>query len=164
MLINNSVHYMMLMNERLPLVLNDVMEELLQKLQDIIDTNVYSYQSEGDWHGRTYEFRNSWTVNVPSMIDGWITSQIDNQGYNFTWNSVKDAWHYGNNFESIRSNDDFNEIIDNRQGGSNFGFPALQRHFWFEFLLFVDTNLDLIFKKYCMKYNIPAEMASVFYT
>ena len=97
------------------------------------------------------------------MIDGWITSQIDNQGYNFTWNSMKDAWSHGNSFESIRSNDDFNEIIDNRQGGSDFGFPALQRPFFQEFLIYCDTSIPSLFKKYCLKHGVPAEMASVFY-
>lgn len=163
MLINNSVHYMMLMNEKLPLVLDDVMKELLQKLQEIIDTNVYSYQSQGGWHGRTYQFRNSWTVNVPSMIDGWITSQIDNQGYNFTWNRMKDMWSHGNSRVPVRSNSDFNEIIDDRDGESNFGFPALKRPYWDEFLWYCDTSIPSLFKKHCLRHGVPVEMASVFY-
>jgi hypothetical protein len=93
----------------------------------------------------------------------YYESKIDNQDFNFTWNNDRNMWSHGNCFSPIESNDDFNEIIDNRQGGSDFGFPSLQRHYWFEFLIFVDTSLESIFRAECIKQGIPVEYASVFF-
>ena len=59
MLINNPIEFQMVMNSKLTLVMNEVMKTLLMKLQDIIDENVYSYQSTGEWDGRTGQFKNS---------------------------------------------------------------------------------------------------------
>ena len=161
-LINNPIEFQMAMNAKLQSVLDAVMQTLLFKLQDIIENNVYSYQSDGEWDNRTYEFKNSWTARVPEWIGNYCESQIDNEDFNFTWNNERNMWSHGNSAKPIESNDDFNEIIDNRQGGGNFGFPSLQRHYWFEFLMYVDTSLESIFQAECIKQGIPVEYASVF--
>ena len=125
--------------------MNEVMKTLLMKLQDIIEENVYSYQSTGEWDGRTGQFKNSWTYSVPQWIGNYCESQIDNDDFEFKWVSDVNMWAHGNNAQPIGSNDDFNEIIDNRQGGSNFGFPALSRPYFSEFLVWTDLNLQNIF-------------------
>lgn len=162
MLINNPIEFQMVMNIKLTAVMNEVMKTLLTKLQDIIEENVYSYQLTGDWDNRTYQFKNSWTYSVPQWMGNYCESQIDNDDFEFNWSNEKNMWSHGNSFKPIESNDDFNEIIDNRQGGSNFGFPALQRHYWFEFLMELDTSLESIFQAECIKQGLPIEYASVF--
>ena len=162
MLINNPIEFKTMMNVQIPLVLDAVMQTLLMKLQDIIEANVYSYQLTGDWDNRTYEFKNSWTYSIPQKIGNYCESQLDNQDFQFKWANDPNMWSYGNGYQPLESNDDFNEIIDNRQGGSNFGFPALSRPYWDEFLMWVDLNLESTFQKECLKQGIPVEMASVF--
>lgn len=162
MIIKNPIEFQMIMNVKLPLVLESVMQKLLIKLQDIIEENVYSYQLTGDWNNRTYEFLNSWTTSIPIKMGNYFESQIDNQAFQFTWANDKDMWSHGNSFQPIESNDDFNEIIDNRQGDSNFGFPSLQRHYWMEFLLWIDVNLENTFREECLKQGIPIEYATIF--
>lgn len=162
MLINNPIEFQMVMNSKLQSVLDAVMQTLLFKLQDIIENNVYSYQSTGEWDNRTYQFKNSWTYSVPQWMGNYCESQIDNDDFEFNWSNEKNMWSHGNSFKPVESNDDFNEIIDNRQGESNFGFPSLQRHYWFEFLMYVDTSLESIFQAECIKQGIPIEYASVF--
>lgn len=163
MLINNQVELQMVMNSKLTLVMNEVMKTLLMKLQDIIEENVYSYPNpNGEWDNRTYQFKNSWTYSVPQWMGNYCESQIDNDDFEFKWVNDKNMWSHGNSFKPVESNDDFNEIIDNRQGGSNFGFPSLQRHYWFEFLMEVDTSLESIFQAECIKQRLPIEYANVF--
>ena len=152
------------MNAKLPLVLDAVMQKLLFKLQDIIDENVYSYPNpNGAWDGRTGKFKESWDNSVAEMVGGWWESKIDNQDFNFEWNNERDKYSHGNMEKPLESNDDFNEIIDNRRGGSNFGFPALKRPYWDEFLTWVDVSLDSVFKAECLKQGLPIEYATVFY-
>ena len=162
-LINNLIEFYVQANMVLAKVTDGIAKELLKALQDIIDENVYSYQLTGDWDNRTYEFKNSWTTSVPEWIGGWCESQIDNQSFDFTWSSERNAWSHGNNHKPIESNDDFNEIIDNRQGGSNFGFPALKRPYYDEWLQYIDLNFDRIVKEQCIANDFPVEMATVFY-
>lgn len=152
------------MNTKLPLVIKGVTDALLIELQNIIDENVYRYPNpNGSWDGRTGQFKESWENSVAEMVGGWWESKIDNQSFNFEWNNERDKYSHGNMEKPLESNDDFNEIIDNRRGGSNFGFPALKRHYWFEFLIFVDTSLESIFRAECIKQGIPVEYASVFF-
>ena len=164
MVINNPIEFQTVMSIKMPLVTDGIAKRLLEELQNIIDENVYSYQLTGDWDNRTYEFKNSWTTSVPEWIGGWCEAQIDNQNFDFTWENSRNAWSHGNQFSPVESNDDFNEIIDNRQGGSNFGFPALKRPYWNEWLMWIDMNFDNVVREQCLKNDIPIEMASVFYT
>ena len=72
MLIKNPIEFQMVMNNKLNSVLEVVMQKLLFKLQDIIEENVYSYPNpNGDWDGRTYAFKNSWTYSVPEWIGNY---------------------------------------------------------------------------------------------
>ena len=164
MVINNPIEFQMVMNTKLVKVTDGIAKRLLEELQNIIDENVYSYQLTGDWDNRTYEFKNSWTTSVPEWIGGWCEAQIDNKNFDFTWENSRNAWSHGNQFSPVESNDDFNEIIDNRQGGSNFGFPALKRPYWDAWLIWIDMNFDNVVREQCLKNDIPVEMASVFYT
>jgi hypothetical protein len=163
MLIKNPIEFQMVMNAKLPLVIKGVTDALLIELQNIIDEEVYSYQSNGSWNGRTGEFKESWDNSVAEMVGDWWESKIDNQSFNFEWNNERDNWNFGNAYKPLESNDDFNEIIDNRQGGSNFGFPALKRPYWGRFLAFCETSIESIFRAECLKQGIPVEYASVFF-
>ena len=162
-MINNAIELQAKLNIEISIVLGRVMDRLLLELGNIIDEEVYSYESDGQWDGRTFEFKNSWTTSVPTMMGGWIESILDNQNYNFTWNSQRDKWSHGNFWDDLTVNE-LNEIIDNRQGGSNFGFPSLKRPYWNRFLLFCDTSLERIFKEEMIKQGLPIEYARIFLT
>lgn len=162
MLINNSIEFQAIINMKMSVVLSNVMEKLLFELGNIIDEEVYSYESDGAWDGRTMEFKNSWTTSMPTLMDGWWTSTLDNQGFNFTHNTERDSWAHGNGWSALTVNQ-LNEIIDNRSGGSNFGFPSLKRPYWKKFLTFCDTSLESIFQQECVKQGLPLEYSTVFF-
>lgn len=163
MLIKNKMQLELEMKTRLNKVVDSIMLIILDKLRDVIQENVYdAYTPKGDWGNRTGQFKNSWTVSVPQIVGDWYYGKVDNQNFNFEWNKDKNLWSHGNSKEPVESNDAMNEIIDNRQGGSNFGFPALKRHYWFETLLWVDDNLERLFRQECLKYGLNIKIDYVF--
>lgn len=164
MLINNSAELNAILNIKIPKALDNTMQRLVLGLQQTIDEEVYSYPYPmGEWHGRTGQFGESWTSDIPQRIaSDWWESKISNSNYKFSWNSDRDEWGHGNGYSPL-TNDELDEIINERDGGSNFGFPALQRDYWGKYRNWLDENLDKIFKEECIKLGIPLGFANSFY-
>lgn len=156
MLITNSSQFLVVMNKACEIALMNTMDKLLDKLLEIIDRQVYSYQSDGTWDGRTYEFRDSWDNTKMEIIGQYMTSELSNENGHFAWNNVKDEWAHGNGSRPLGMNGDsmamsINKIIDNRNGGSNFGFPSLKRPFWHEFEMWASINVPTIYQRELQK-------------
>ena len=156
LLITNSSQFVMIMNSACEKALDNTMDKLLDKLLEIIDRDVYSYKSDGDWNGRTYEFRDSWDTTKTQIIGQYMTSELSNENGHFAWNNIRNEWAHGNGKSPLGMSGDsiamsINKIIDNRNGGSNFGFPSLKRPFWNEFEKWCMVNVDEIFKNELQK-------------
>ena len=158
MLISNSAQFEMVLNLSLQEALRRTMKRLLDELKEIIDREVYSYPNpNGDWDGRTGQFGESWDSTEPQLLDGWMQSTLSNENFNFVWNNERNMWSHGNYNQPLASAEDLDEIINNRQGGSDFGFPALKRNYWGEFTIFCDLNIEKIFVEECIQLGIPIE-------
>lgn len=149
--INNTAELEKIILGLLNEALTEIMGIFQEKLKEFIVEDVYSYQSGGGWHDRTYEFGNSWVVSPLSISGLGLSATLSNDTFQFSWN--EGTWSHGNKWEKL-DNDSFDEIINNRQGGSNFGFPALQRPYWTHFIEWVTLNFDNVCSKVLAKYDI----------
>lgn len=155
----------MVMNSKLPLMLDGLMTRILIELGNIIDEEVYSYPLNGAWQNRTGEFKESWDYSIPSMINGWHESKLSQDGFDhYTPNNNRGEWSHGNGWSSIFNKDILNEIINNGLDDSNFNFPAIEaRPFWDVFIQWLTLNFDRLAKEEMTKQGIPVEYASVFF-
>lgn len=155
MLVSNSSQFLMVVNSACEKALMNTMDKLLDKLLEIIDKNVYSYQSTGEWNGRTGEFRKSWDKTKMEIIGQYMTSEISNENGKFTWHKERNRWSHGNWMfpldELGEMAENINIIIDHRKGGENFNFPALQRPFWDEFYKWASINVSTIYQSELQK-------------
>lgn len=151
MVVSNSAQFQQLLNAQLAVALENTMEQLLIRLGEIIEEEVYSYQSDGEWDNRTGEFKKSWSASIPTMVSGWMQSTISNDTFAFTWDS--DNWSHGNMWQSLTAIE-MDNVINNRSGGSNFGFPALVRPFWSQFIMEANQTIHLIFAQECKKIGL----------
>lgn len=155
MVINSSAEFLMAMSSGVNIALNKTMDKLLLELGNIIDKNVYSYVLTGDWDNRTGQFGKSWsysdvetipiTGNVISMF-----STLSNDNFELESNNNSGEWSHGNGWSDLTIQE-LNHIVEDRGGTSNFGFPALKRPYWGEFINYVNANLELIFQEECSK-------------
>ena len=117
--------------------LDNTTSQLLERLKQIIQENVYnSYQET--WGGRTGQFKESWISDMANVIGDIVETHI------FQDINIMDI------DESIKSHiqrEYLAEIIESGEG-YNFG-DAPARPYWSIFLDYVDNNLDTIFIMNC---------------
>lgn len=167
MVANNSAELLSYINNGVSIALKKTMNRLLIELGNIIDKNVYSYMLTGEWDNRTGEFGDSWDfseVEIETLTTkmSYLSSTISNEDFELTYNNNIGEWSHGNGWSDLTIQE-LDWIIEQRNGGSNFGFPALKRPYWSEFLTFVDVNLDIIFQEECSKV-LPITLSGTFST
>lgn len=164
MVINNAVELMSILSKLIPQAMDNAMQRLVTGLKQVIDEEVYSYPyPNGDWFGRTGEFGKSWESTVPQMVaKDWWESRVTNEDYKFSWNNDDGEWAHGNGWSPL-TNTELDEIINQRNGGSNFGFPSLQRDYWGSWKTWLDQNFEKIFAEEFNKAGIPIEYGMSFY-
>ena len=123
-------------------------EELLDKLEEYIQTEVYDIHSLWESAGlRTGQFKDSWErSNAVIVTRGIVSSQIF-QNVSVMQQSNVPPIHI--------DRDDLAQII-NSGVGYNFGtMEGTARPYWDKFIQWVNTNLDSIFKKNCITVGLP---------
>lgn len=127
--------------------LNLTMQELLNKLKEIIESDVYSYSQK--WYTRTYDLKNNWTYSNPRVDNNMMVSKIAfTEGLSYN----DDLWQHGSaDFNSRLKPQAFLSIISGESPIGNIcNFPQITReNFWVDFEKFVNSNLDNIFLKNC---------------
>ena len=155
MLISNSAQFMSVVNESLHMALSGIMQRLLEELQAIMDEDIYSYVSDGAWHGRTREFRESWNYDAPYYDSNMLMSVLSNQNFGFTWNHERDTVSHGN-FDSPLAVQAMNEVL-NDKCGSGMNFPIHNTHYWDNYLRFLSVNFERIALEECRRAGLPVE-------
>lgn len=149
MTINSFVELETVIESLLAQALDLTTEELLNKLEDFIQQDVYDVPSKWDsiYDLRTGEFKKSWDrTNAKKIAKNVVESEIFQ---NISAMSVIDI-------PPIHiDRDNLAEII-NSGTGYNFGqMEGKARPFWDDFIRWVDMNLDSIFKKNCIAVGLP---------
>lgn len=144
-------------NGKLEFAIDRTINILLKELQQIITRDVYSRPSPSgeNWHGRTYEFLESWNASQPMIVGNVVQSIISQDGYDFSWNNQRDEWSHGNGWQELAINS-LDEIINNGLSDSNFNFPAIEaRPYWDDFRIYCEENIDKIFMTQCKMLGLP---------
>ena len=164
MLISNSAQFMTVMNAKVTELIERVMNRIWIELGNIIEEKIYSrdYPYTDNWHGRTNEFKDSWNYDTPHYDMGMIMSTLRNDNFSFTWNSNRDEWSHGNSWNPLTVQA-LDEILNDRQGGENFGFPALQSHYWDEFQRYLSINFDRIVMEEGRAIGLPLTYGQISY-
>ena len=140
--------------------LHNTLNVLLNELQNIIETTVYSYSLNGEWQNRTGQFKESWSVQQPYYVDGWYNT-ISQDGFNYIYNGTSGQWSHGSPYSTpsgALNINSLNDIINDGLTESNFGFPAIEsRQFWNTFERYVNENLHNVFFMECLKLGIPIQ-------
>lgn len=149
MTINSFVELETVIESLLAQALDLTTEELLNKLEDFIQQDVYDVPSKWDsiYDLRTGEFKKSWDrTNAKKVAKNVVESEIFQ---NISVMCVIDI-------PPIHiDRDNLAEII-NSGTGYNFGqMEGKARPFWDDFIRWVDMNLDSIFKKNCIAVGLP---------
>ena len=149
MTINSFVELETVIESLLAQALDLTTEELLNKLEDFIQQDVYDVPSKWDsiYDLRTGEFKKSWDrTNAKKIAKNVVESEIFQ---NISVMSVIDI-------PPIHiDRDNLAEIINS---GTGYNFAQMEgkaRPFWDGFIQWVNTNLDSIFKKNCITVGLP---------
>ena len=153
------------MNLRFAEALDNTMERLLIKLRELIDENVYGWESPADkpWGlfdnqdlsrtsgYRTGEFYDSWqrskSVITGKMISGEISQATEMLHQYFRGGHIV--------HEDV---EDLASIIENR-GLYNFGYAdGVDRSYWQPFREYCELNLEKIWVEECVKLGLPISM------
>lgn len=123
-------------------------EEVLQKLENFIETEVYKVHSTwGDMGFRTGEFKDSWKRSNATIVTRGIVESTIFQNVSVMQQSTNPPIHI--------DRDSLAQII-NSGIGYNFGsFNGIARPFWDEFLSWLNGNLTNLFYKNCNKVGLP---------
>ena len=150
------------MNLRFAEALDNTMERLLIKLRELIDENVYGWESPamqpwGLFHGetlsrtsgqRTGEFYDSWQRSKSVIMGNMITGEISQ--------AVEMLHQYFRGGHIVHEDaDELAGIIENR-GLYNFGYAdGVDRDYWSPFKEYVELNLEKIWVEECVKLGLP---------
>lgn len=149
MLITSQVQLNNYITSKIRLALTFTMDELLEKLQEIIMDEVYNAY-EPEWYSRTYDVINNWTTTKPIVLNHFVESTLA-----FT----KPIRHGGfpnlHHGYSELNNNSMLEVINDGKIGDIFGFPNIgARPFWNVFELYVETNFTKILKENLSKLGL----------
>lgn len=151
MIVKSRAELISAWQSKMSVVIDNVAQKLVDKLLQIIDETVYSYN--GNFvDNRTYQFRDSWEHSKP-IIQGKLVSSEIFQNF-LTMTAVPELFIHGseyNNGELVVN--ELNEIINNGLVGKKTiaNFPQIEaRPFWDEFQKYLDENFEQIFIKECI--------------
>lgn len=141
----NLIEFEVYLQMQSSIALNNTMEILLNKLEEIIQEKVYdSYNGYWASNGfRTNEFKESWEKTISIIKGNLIESELFQNISNMT---IYDE-------PPIHTDrDNLAEIIESGVG-YNFG-SAPARPFWNDFINWVEMNIYTIFEQECNKVGI----------
>ena len=145
-------------------VLDMTMKELLDKLDEIIDADVYSWDSRDmaqepwgfpDSPHRSGQFKESWENEKSEIVNNIVESKIFQ-------NISTMRQFYGGTNNDVLVHEDRENLAEYINNNSNYKLPHAQKHinnkpkepFWDDFKVYVDINLDRIFLENCRKLGI----------
>lgn len=143
-------------NEKIKQAMDLTMDELLDKLKDYIQQDVYDNstygQNQPQWYTRSYELLNNWDYTKADVIDNYsvesilsFSKPISHSGYPLYQHGVDQV-----------DNQAFAEIVNDGKIGDLFGFPQLgARPYWNDFWKYVDANIHRIFAEKCNLVGLP---------
>ena len=123
-------------------------EELLDKLEEYIQTEVYDIHSLWESAGlRTGQFKDSWERSNAVIVTRCIVSSQIFQNVSVMQQSNVPQIHI--------DRDDLAQII-NSGVGYNFGtMEGIARHYWDTFIDWVNMNVERIFAEKCKQVGLP---------
>lgn len=148
--------------------LENTTTQLLTKLLEIIEKDVYSYGAtwtngwDGDL-GRTEQFKASWEKSKATIVGNMSESKIFQ---NYLTMVYEPPFSHGSPKRGQLAEDALSGIINEGLGDTGIGFPAIKgRPFWTEFKNYVNENFDRILETNCMILGIPVSgvMGSVIF-
>lgn len=164
--ITSNEMLMLALQPKLALALYQTLQDLLEELKSIIQDEVYSYELNGDWQNRTYQFLNSWDVTDVSVVNGWYEASINQSGFDgWTVGTGRDMWSHDDDLAngsdaSLIDIKYLDNIIENGIGEEHYGFPAMyKRPFWELFERYCVVNIDRIFYEKCLSNGVPIQKA-----
>lgn len=147
---NNSAELNAIVMADISVALEMTMNELLTKLQDYIQSDVYDVHSDSDrpWEiNRTDEFKDSWERSNVVVSGSTATSQI------FENTSIMQQVMKGGHI--VHEDAETLAEIINSGHGYNFGqMEGTARPYWDNFVNYVESNLNEIFMKYCKQQGV----------
>ena len=160
-MIRNEAELSAMLSTYLQMAVDNTLQIALDKLLDIIEKEVYSYNAT--WTngyngepGRTHEFYESWSKTKASLkksfagtaVEGSILQELPLQWHEpFSHGSIVEGGTIQNN--------QLNQIINEGLKESHLNFPAIEaRPFWDEFEKWCNKNLIDTFKTECSKVGI----------
>ena len=166
MVANATEQCQTMINQMVQKAIEGTIEILLDELYDIIEKDVYSYQTNtdpnGNYSGRTGEFKESWKSTKAEIIGNYVSATIS-QNFD-VFSIINSEWQHSDPWSSLMPNV-LNQIIEDGLSDSNFGFPAIQsRPFWSGFEKYVQSNIGNIFIAQCNKVGLQIKRGTVDYT
>lgn len=143
-------------NSRLEIALTNTMEEVMDRLHEFIQNEVYSYNQ--DWYERSMELLNNWEYTKPQLIgkNTMLSTLAFSQPIS---HSGEPNWQHG---MSYLSNQALLEIVNEGRIGNICGFPQIgARPFLDEFMKWVNLNIYTIFKEHAKNTGLPISNITV---
>lgn len=158
-----------LINTQLMVALDNTMDRLLIELQNIIESEVYGWESPSEYPWsmdslgrgnigitsgqRTGEFLESWQTHKSKLLglmaEAEISQAID------VMNQIFSGGHM------VHEDRENLAGIINSGSGYNFGQCYVARPYWDKFIIYVTLNLSNIFESECIKLGLPITKATI---
>lgn len=147
-MIRNQTELNAFLTSKLSIVVESVARILTDKLIELIDDEVYSYNNT--FYERTYQFRDSWEYTKPIIKGNIIESEIFQNYTIMTY--VPEKWQHGSKYSGQLDENGLSEIINDGKIGNMANFPQIgSRPFWDKFKEYVNENINRIFIEECNK-------------
>ena len=152
--ISNSAQLQVEVNRRLEKALTLTMEELMDKLHEFIEQEVYS--NKPDWYNRSMELLNNWEYTKPQLVANGVESVLSfSQPIS---HSGEPNWQHGMSFVD---NNSLVEIVNEGKIGNICNFPQLgERPFWNKFMEWTNANIYIIFTKHANSVGLKGAFVS----
>lgn len=154
-MVGNAIELQALFNAKLMVALDKTMERLLIELQNLIQSEVYGWESSSfnPWSiNRTGQFLDSWQTVKPVMLGSLIQGEI-NQAI-----EKMEQFMIGN--EMVHEDRDNLAEILNTGDGYNFGMSnGIPKPYFDKWIQYVNENLETIFMEECIQVKLPIQRA-----
>lgn len=156
MQINNLFDLHTNINEKIKQAMDLTMDELLEKLKDYIQQDVYDNSTYGQpqpqWYTRSYELLNNWDYTKAEIIGNNSIESILSFSKPITHS---DYPLYQHGVDQV-NNQEFADIVNSGKIGDLFGFPQLgARPYWDDFWKYAELNVHRIFAEKCNLVGLP---------
>jgi hypothetical protein len=154
-----------MVNSRLEIALTNTMEEVMDKLHEFIQREVYSYPNQ--WYNRSMELLNNWDYTKPKLIKECTMLTTLSFSKPITYSSAElghrdetgYTWKHG---MSHLTNEAFLEVVNDGKIGAVCNFPQIgERPFWDEFMKWVKLEIYTIFQKHAKNAGLPISFITV---